>query len=405
MNAQAEDLFKLAELTPAELAAASSAAAGHPVPQAQAQAHAAPIGYDWGSPVTAGLWRVDVTSAGEAACTFFVKLVHHTRLWPGLRRLPSDEDRADFISYYPWHYELDIHESGIESVLPTGMRMPVLYHVARPDADHMGLWWEFIDQRPQPWELADYRLAARLLGQLAARRRAGARVNEALPSIARTRSGSALRFYTGRRVLGGVLPVLQAGQIWQHPVLRAAAGRAEDPDLAADMLALGARLPRLLDLLDELPQTYAHGDASPQNLLLPAAEPATIAVIDWGFGTLLPVGFDLGQLLVGLAHTGATDPAELPAIDAAIFPAYLDGLADEDYEVDPALVRAGYIGSLAARSALCAVPAETLAPAENLASAETLGAAGPDEETVAMFTQRLRLTRVLVDMAAETEPG
>lgn len=100
--------------------------------------------------------------------------------------------------------------------------------------------------------------------------------------------------------------------------------------------ALGARLPQVLDMLDDLPQTYAHGDASPQNLLLPAGEPGTIVVIDWGFGTLLPVGFDLGQLLVGLAHAGQTDPAAIPAIDAEIFPAYLAGLAAEDCKAGPA---------------------------------------------------------------------
>jgi hypothetical protein len=393
MNTQAKNLFPLAALRPDELERMVAAAAGRPVPEPRAQA--TPIGYDWGSPVTAGLWRVDVASAADrhdSGCTFFVKLVRHTRLWPGLRVLPSDEERAQFVSYYPWHYELDIQKSGIESVLPPGLRMPALYHVTRPDADHMGLWWEFIDQRPEPWRLADYRLAARLLGQLAARRRSGAAANEALPEIARSHDGSALRFYTGRRILRGFLPALQAGQFWQHPVLRAALDRAGDPDLAADMIALGSRLPRLLDLLDELPQTYAHGDASPQNLLLPAAEPGTIVVIDWGFGTLLPVGFDLGQLLVGLAHAGEADAADLPAIDAEIFPAYLNGLADEDYKVDPAQVRAGYIGSLAARSALCAIPVETL------------GDAVPDDETVARFTHRLRLTRLLVDMAAETAP-
>jgi hypothetical protein len=394
MTAPTDELFQLAAPAPAELSALVSAAAGREVPEPRTLV--TPIGYDWGSPVTAGLWRVDVTDmgGGPGFCTFFVKLVRHTRLWPLLRSLPSDEDRAQFVSYYPWHYELDIHEAGIESVLPPGLRMPVLYHVARPDSDHMGLWWEFIDQRPSRWELADYRLAARLLGQLAARRRAGAEVNEALPEIARKNDGSALRFYTRRRVLGGVLPALQAGQMWQHPVLRAALDRAGDPDLAADMLALGSRVPQLLDMLDELPQTYAHGDASPQNLLLPAAQPGTVVVIDWGFGTLLPVGFDLGQLLVGLAHAGENDLAELPAIDATIFPAYLDGLADEDYKVDPAQVRTGYVGSLAARSALCAIPVEMLGDAE--ADAEA------DEATIAMFTRRLQLTRLMLDIAAET---
>jgi hypothetical protein len=190
-----------------------------------------------------------------------------------------------------------------------------------------------------------------------------------------------------------MLPILQAGQVWRHPVLREALQVAGDWQLPADMVALGARLPQVLDMLDDLPQTYAHGDASPQDLLLPAGEPGTIAVIDWGFGTLLPVGFDLGQLLVGLAHAGQTDPAAIPAIDAEIFPAYLAGLAAEDYQVDPAQVRAGYLGSLAARSALCAIPFEAL---DN---------AVPGEQTTAMFAGRMKLTRLMLDLAAAALPA
>jgi Phosphotransferase enzyme family len=389
MTMQAGDLFRLAALDPDELAAVTSAATGQPV--SSPTADVAPVNYDWGSVATAGLWRVAVTDAGAPAATFFVKLVRHTRLWPGLGFLPDDAARAAFIDYYPWHYELDIHESGIESVLPPGLRMPVLHRVVRPDTDHMGLWWEFIEQRPGRWELADYRLAARLLGQLAARRRDGAAINEALPAMARTvrSEGSALRFYTSRRVLTGVLPVLAAGGVWRHPVLAGALRAAGDPDLPADMLALGERLPRVLDTLDELPQTYAHGDASPQNLLRPANEPGTIAVIDWGFGTLLPVGFDLGQLLVGLAHATVADLAQLPAIDAEIFPAYLDGLAAEDYKVDPAQVRAGYLGSLAARSALCAIPFEQL------------GREPADAQATALFGRRIRLTRFMLELVRE----
>jgi hypothetical protein len=395
VNLQAEDLFPLAALPPADLRALAETVSGTLMPDPQVSA--APLGYDSSSPVTAGLWRVEVArSAGDGAlgCTFFVKLVRHTRLWPGLRWLPDEAARAEFVGFYPWQYELDIHQSGIGSVLPDGMRTPRLHYVGRPDADHMSLWWEFVHERAETWTLADYRLAARLLGQLAARRRAGAPVNEALPAVARTAhaGGSALRFYTSRRVLAGMLPVLQSGQVWQHPVLREALRLVGDRQLPADMTALGARLPRVLDMLDDLPQTYAHGDASPQNLLLPAGEPAAIVVIDWGFGTLLPVGFDLGQLLVGLAHAGQADPAAIPAIDAEIFPAYLAGLAAEDYKADPGQVRAGYLGSLAARSALCAIPFEML---EN---------AVPDEQTTAMFAQRMKLTRRMLDLA-DGAPG
>ena len=150
------------------------------------------------------------------------------------------------------------------------------------------------------------------------------------------------------------------------------------------MSALAERVPSILDMLDALPQAHPHGDASPQNLLRPRAEPGTVVVIDWAFGDLQPIGFDLGQLLVGLAHAGETDPSELAAIDAAIFPAYLSGLADEAYEIDPWLVRAGYLGSLAVRSALCAIPLELLSseadsPADRLQALLGQPPAAPDQ--------------------------
>jgi len=92
---------------------------------------------------------------------------------------------------------------------------------------------------------------------------------------------------------------------------------------------------------------------------------------------------------VGLAGAGLSDPDDLPAIDAEIYPAYLDGLAAEDYKADPAQVRAGYIGSLAARSALCAIPADQLAGQPT------------SDEVLAMLVERLRLTRAMVDLARE----
>jgi len=92
---------------------------------------------------------------------------------------------------------------------------------------------------------------------------------------------------------------------------------------------------------------------------------------------------------VGLASAGQSDPSELAAIDAEIFPAYLDGLAAEDHKVEPTQVRAGYVGGLAARSALCALPLDQL------------GGSDPDGQIEALMTTRLRLTRALVDMARE----
>jgi Phosphotransferase enzyme family len=388
------EVLGMAAVTRAELGSMTSAATGRP--ECGADVRATPVDYSWGSPATAGLWQVDVLDAdGTVVDAFFVKLLRHTRLWPGLKYLPDDASRAEFVDFFPWRAELDMHESGIGAVLPHGMRTPVLHHVKYADADHIALWWEFVPQRPGPWRSGDYQRAAYLLGRLAARRKEGAVVNQALPAVARIRhpDGSALRYFTKRRVYQGALPALRDQALWRHPVVAAALQRTGDPALPGELQALGDRLPQILDLLDTLPQAHAHGDASPQNLLLPANEPETVVVIDWGFATLLPVGFDLGQLLAGLAQAGQGDPGDLAAIDPVIFGGYMAGLDAEGYEVEPAVVRTGYLGGLAARSALCTLPLELLSNAT------------ATDETVDRFVHGLRLGRVLADLAAQVPVG
>jgi Phosphotransferase enzyme family len=394
-----DDEFRLAALSSGELAALASAATGRPMGAAAMSVR--PIDYNWGSPATAGLWRVDVRDVpdrGAVSASFFVKLLRHPRLWAGLSRLPDEESRRSFIDGFPWRFELDMYEAGIADALPPGLRVPILHTAKQWGSDHVALWLEYVDQEPDPWQLSDFSRAAYLLGRMAALRRDGAAVNANLPDICRVgMPGRSLRFYASTRIFRAVQPALLDGAFWRHPVVAAAFTRAGDPRLPAEMSALAERVPSILDMLDALAQTHAHGHASPQNLLRPRAEPGALVVIDWGFGDMQPIGFDLGQLLVGLAHAGETDPGELAAIDAAIFTAYLDGLADEDYEIDSWLVRLGYLGGLAVRSALCAIPLELLSAPEALAS--------PADQLQALFVSRLRLTRVMLDLANEVDPG
>src|SRR5215203_5836448 len=62
---------------------------------------------------------------------------------------------------------------------------------------------------------------------------------------------------------------------WGHSLV----ARAVDDRLRADLRTLGARVPELLDGMDALPQALPHGDASPQNLLVPADDPDTFVAI------------------------------------------------------------------------------------------------------------------------------
>ncbi|MBB2893269.1 phosphotransferase [Flexivirga oryzae] len=341
-----------------------------------------PIDYAWGSVPTAGLWQVTAHFDG-GGYRYFVKLLRHPRLWPGLASIP-EQYREEFLDALPWRFEYDMHRSGIEDVLPDGMRMPRLHHVKTIDDAYVALWWEFIDIDTSPWATADFALTAYLLGRLAGRRKVGAEVNRRMPTVASI--DNSLRYFVEHRVLLMTVPALHDRSVWQHPLLAEALHRVQDPSLPDDMRGLADRIPAILDHLDALPQTYAHGDAGPQNLLIPAADRSQRVVIDWGFGTPLPIGFDLGQLLIGLAHAGELAPDRLREIDAAILPAYLEGLADEHYIADPVEVRFGYVGSMAARSALCALPLELL---------DTT----PTEADLDLLVDRVRLTRVLVDMA------
>ena len=144
---------------------------------------------------------------------------------------------------------------------------------------------------------------------------------------------------------------------WQHPLLATALAR----DVRAGLLELAPRIPAILDMLDRCPQALPHGDASPQNLLVPRGEPDTLVAIDIAFQCPLAFGYDLGQLLVGLAHAGELAPSALADIHEALVPAFVDGTARAGHPVAADDVRNGYIGSLIVRSAFTSIPFDRLA--------------------------------------------
>jgi hypothetical protein len=367
-----------------DVAAAAAHLTGIPVDQITVQ----DVPYAWGSPATGGLWTVALPAGAREPSEYFVKLLRHVRLWPALGNVP-EPFRDRFVAEFPWRFEYDLHEAGVPALLPPGMRTPTLHHVDTPDPDHVLLWWERIHDRTTAWSLDEYARAAFLLGRFAARRRAGAAVNEALPPICHRPPNWALRYLVESRVLMGAVPELRGSALWEHPAVAAAVDRLEEHRLQSDLLSFAASVPSLLDLLDSLPLTYAHGDASPQNILIDERDPQNFVVIDWGLGTLLPVGFDLGQLLIGPVHAGLVDPDDIPAIDEVILQPYVDGLSEDGFALPPAVVRTGYHVSLALRSALTTLSVIELTKL-------------PAELVPTFVDQRIRLTRRLLELTADS---
>lgn len=167
-----------------------------------------------------------------------------------------------------------------------------------------------------------------------------------------------------------MIPPLLDEQVWRHPLITPHA----DERLREDICFLAGQINPILDALERLPHTGVHGDASPQNLLVPADGSAEFVAVDWSWNSPGAIGFDLGQLLVGRAHDGLLPAADLPAVHEAITDGYGSVMKHD-----------GYAGALVLRSLWTAIPVHRLT-----------GEA--DDELRAFFANRVALARYLAGL-------
>lgn len=335
---------------------------------------AEPVPYAWGSPATAGLWRVSGTADDGARWGAFVKQIQHPRHWPMLHVVP-EALRPDFLANFPWRAELEAWQPGFSEHLPPGLRLPRLLRLADLGDDRLAIWMEDVQTSPAPWDRERFERAAQALGGLAARRSDASALERCGVPV-----GYGLRMYVKSRVSSGWL-ALEDDAFWAHPLVAASC----DDALRRDLGELHRRLPAVLDRLEQLPQTVPHGDASPQNLLQPADEPDTLVAIDLSFQCPSPIGFDLGQLLVGLVHAGEMPAVGLAALDACLIRTYTQAARADGLLVTEDEVRYGHHGGLLARAGFTSLPVERLH--------EPVTA-----ELREVFAQRAHLTRYIADV-------
>lgn len=354
-----------------ELADLATAALGRQVDPAPVTVSAVP--YAFGSPATAALLRVSGADRDARPWTLFCKVLHHVRHWPQLALMPP-QFAAQFVAEFPWRSELDAWRPEFRDRLPPGLRLPRLHRVVDLGDDRLAVWMEHIDDTPDAWDLDRFARAARLLGRFGARSASTEVVTAcALPP------GFALRMYAERSVPFRELAPLADDRLWAHPWL------VEHADLRRRIRRLGYQIPGLLDRLDTLPQSMPHGDASPQNLLVSASDPDTFVMIDISFQSPHALGFDLGQLLVGLVHADLMPAGELGAVAEVILPAYACGVTEEGVTVSPASLELGFLGSLLLRSGFDSMRYDLLG-SEDPPAADT-------------FANRLALTHFVVERA------
>jgi hypothetical protein len=305
-----------------------------------------PIPYDFGSPATGALARLAGTADG-AEWSVFVKVLQSPRHWRDIAKVPEPA-RSAFIAEFPWRTELGAWDPAFIERLPAGLRVPKLYRLSEVDTERIAVWMEDVDTDPRPWGPARFAQAARLLGEFAANSR-----EPGLLAACGKPAGYGLHKYVDGPVRGAIAAIADDAT-WRHPAL------AEFAALQTDLLDLAGRVPALLDLADSTPQSLPHGDASPQNLLVPRAEPETFVAIDIAFQSPHAIGFDLAQLLIGLAHAGELPAAALPDLDAEMVESFLAGSGAGQRPADRRDIETGYFTTLALRSAFTSLPIREL---------------------------------------------
>lgn len=308
-----------------------------------------PVDYALPAITTAGRYWVRGTADVDGDPRPFSLFVKHVQSWarsPFFAEVPEElRDMAE--AGVPWRTEPLAYRSDLRDRLPEGLRMPRALGVYDLDEKSAAVWLEEVPVRDVTWDLGRFEEAAGLLGRLAGS-----------PAVARYaqvgESAWSLDNYLYGRLMNQVLPVLRSEPLWQHPLVSG----AFDEDLRGRLLEAADRTPAYVAELAGFPTTAGHGDACPNNLLV-GDEPG-FTLIDFGFWQLLPVGFDLGQLLVGDVQLGLRSSRDLAARGDACLVAYHAGLAAEGFEISLDRLRRAHALHLMIFTGLSTLPFEFL---------------------------------------------
>jgi hypothetical protein len=242
------------------------------------------------------------------------------------------------------------------------------------------LWIEHIDAAPTSWDPPAVAHAARLFGRLAGR-----------PSVAELAwvgdpgQGRTLRGYVDVRIRPQLVPALTGQDVWEHP---AVAGSV-DPALREDLVEVVGRVDTILEESEAMPHSASHGDASVRNLLRRRGHQDELVVVDFGFWSRTPIGFDLGQLLFGEVQTGERPADDIPALEQAIVPAFIEGLRQEGDSTPESVVRRAHGLQLLLFGVLPCLPLDELA-------------ADPSDALAPLVRRRAAMARALLDIESAT---
>jgi hypothetical protein len=369
-----------ADVDDARLLAMVAALHGEEAPGALLDVQVDEVDYDLEAITTAGRHRVHGNAQYNGhvlAFSIFVKQIQSWERSPLFAEVP-EVIREFAAASVPWRTEALVYRSDLSRHLPDGLSMPRALGVFDLDDKSAAIWLEEVPAIEVTWDLPRFERAAHLLGRLAGSAAVApyAQVGEFDWSVTT---------YVEGRVRHQVIPMLHADPLWQHPLI---AG-AFDDGLRARMIAASDRVSAYADELLGLPAAVGHGDACPGNLLVRVDDPDSFTLIDFGFWLTLPIGYDLGQLLVGDVQIGRRSSSDLAERDEICLSAYLDGLRAEGIQIRAADLRRAHALQLLIFTGLSSLPFEHLD-------------SQPTAELAALAADRAALSRYCLDLVEAT---
>lgn len=355
-------------------------------------ARAVAIPVPFSNMTTGGLWRIQGTAAAApstpaADFKLVVNLLQSPLLWSDIDRVP-ESFRGQLERGYPWRTEAMVYASELVQVFPEGGRLPRIYGIEELGPQRAAIWMEDVAECTRAgWGDAQFLHAAALLGRLA-----GDHAIRGLgSSLQGARDADRLRLFVESVGTMLFIPRLMGEELWRVP----AVAEAATPQVTDGLRLLASRAPALVDEIGAIPALAAHGDASPQNLLVEslAGGPGGstgFAVIDWGMFGMACAGFDLGQLLAGLVNQGTMHGRELYGLEPLCLGAYCDGLAESGANTPVSVVKRGHALSMALFTGLSAVASPDVDGPES-------------DELHATVNARMEMARFVLDLLQSTD--
>ena len=251
-----------------------------------------------------------------------------TRSWSVvLKYLKDPGEEQNVRDLYYWKREALLVQTGLLASLPNSIARPRFYGTTEREGS-VWVWMEHIVQPKPHWTIDQYVFAAQQIGLF----NAACLTLNPMPDYPWLCKGH-LRNWLEHEA--------SVNAFWESPF----ANQEFSSHLRQRWAKLWGERERFLNTLDRVPQVFSHFDFHRRNLMIRQQESnrEEVVAIDWalcGYGAL---GGDAYALII--ATTTLFDevgPAALPELEAAVFPAYLEGLQDAGWQGNPELARLGY---------------------------------------------------------------